>query len=171
MLVLYLLYKRNWECSPSILWTNLYSIGIIWLWRLGSISCETIFRPGPLLYGSSLVIFSISSIETGEFKLSFSNGINLGYLYFPILFTYIHSFSDTFFIHVITEYWIQLPALYRRFLLVVCLIYSSLRMLIPSIPDLSLLPKFPLWWPCLFSMSVSLFHFCKLVHLYHFLKT
>ena len=130
--MLYLLYKRNWEFR---------------------ISCETIFRPGPLLNGSCSVIFSISSIETGEFKLSFSNGINFGYLYFPRKFTYIHSFSDTFLIYIIKGYWVQLPTLYSRFLLVVYLIYSSLCMLTPSTPDLPFSLNFPYWvqLPALYS--------------------
>ena len=46
--------------------------------------------------------------------------------------TYIHSFSDSFPIWFITECWVEFPVLYSRSLLVICFIYCSVCMLIPS---------------------------------------
>ena len=45
--------------------------------------------------------------------------------WFSYTHTYIHSFSDSFPIYVITENWAGYPVQYSRFLLVICLIYSS----------------------------------------------
>ena len=44
---------------------------------------------------------------------------------------YIHSFSDSFLILVITEYWVEFAVLCSRSLLVISLIYSSVCMLVP----------------------------------------
>ena len=43
-----------------------------------------------------------------------------------------HSFSDSSPVKVITEYRIEFPLLYTRFLLFICFIYSSVYILIPS---------------------------------------
>ena len=45
---------------------------------------------------------------------------------------YIYSFSDSFPIEVITEYWVEFPMLYSRSLLVIYFIYSSVYILIPN---------------------------------------
>ena len=47
-------------------------------------------------------------------------------------YTYIYSFSGSFLIQVITEYWADFPVLYSRSLLVIYLIYRTMYMLIPS---------------------------------------
>ena len=52
--------------------------------------------------------------------------------WFSYTYTYIHSFSDSFPIEVITEYWVEFPVLYSRSLLIICFIYSSIYMLIPN---------------------------------------
>ena len=48
-------------------------------------------------------------------------------------YTYIHSlfFLDTFPIYAITEYWVEFPVLYSRFLLVIYFMCSSMYMSIP----------------------------------------
>ena len=45
---------------------------------------------------------------------------------------YIHSFSDSCPIQVITEYWVEFPVLYSRSLLIIYLVYTSLYVLIPT---------------------------------------
>ena len=52
--------------------------------------------------------------------------------WFSYTYTYIYSFSGSFLIQVITEYWADFPVLYSRSLLVIYLIYRSMYMLIPS---------------------------------------
>ena len=47
-----------------------------------------------------------------------------------ISYTYIHSFSDSILINVITVYWIEFPVLYRRFLLS---LFYMLLLLSPSV--------------------------------------
>ena len=52
--------------------------------------------------------------------------------WFSYTYTYICSFSDSFSIEVITECWVEFPALYSRPLLGIYFIYSSVYMLIPN---------------------------------------
>ena len=50
-----------------------------------------------------------------------------------------------------------------------CLFYIYQYIFVYVNPKLLIYPSpFSLWWPCLFSMSVHLFLFCKKVHLYPF---
>ena len=75
--------------------------------------------------------------------------------WFSYMYTYVYSFSGSFLIRVITEYWADFPVLYSRSLLVIYLIYRSMYMLMPSSlflsPHISLLVTVSL---C--SISVSL---------------
>ena len=67
-------------------------------------------------------------------------------------YTYIHSFLDFVTIKAITEYWIEFPVLYSRFLLVIYFIYNSLYMSIPIsrfIPPLALSPLHSVTQSCL----------------------
>ena len=75
---------------------------------------------------------------------------------FSYMYTHIHSFSDSFPILVITEYWIGFTMVYSRYFLAIYFIYSSSYMLIPTswfIPPLT----FPLWYHKLVLESVSVF--------------
>ena len=45
---------------------------------------------------------------------------------------YIYSFSNSFPLWVITQYWVEFPVLYSRSLLVICFLHSSAYMLIPN---------------------------------------
>ena len=88
--------------------------------------------------------------------------------WFSYTYAYIHSFSDSFLIKVFPEYWVEFPVLYSRSLLLIYVICSSIRIFTPSswfipTPHLS-----PLVTISLFSKSVSLSLFCKLVHLHQF---
>ena len=47
-------------------------------------------------------------------------------------YTYIHSFSDSFPVQVITGYGVEFPVLCSRSLLITCFIYSRVYMLIPN---------------------------------------
>ena len=72
------------------------------------------------------------------------------------------SFSDPFLIKFITEYWVEFLVLYSRSLLVTILymvlsVCNRKFLIYPS-------PRtFPLWLPCLFEKSVSLFLFHKYI--------
>ena len=59
-------------------------------------------------------------------------------------YTYIHCFLDSIPIHVITEYWVEFPVLYSRFLLVIYFIYSSVYVSIP-LSQFIPFPIFPPW--------------------------
>ena len=62
---------------------------------------------------------------------------------------------------------IQFPVLYSRTLLFIHPIYNSLPLLIPDSQSFPPTPSSPLATTSLFSMSVSLFLFCRQVHLCH----
>ena len=86
------------------------------------------------------------------------------------LYTYRHSFfSCSFPLWFITRYWIYSPVLYSRTLLFIHPIYTSLPLLIPNSQSFPPPPSSPLATTTLFSMSVSLFLFCRQVHLCHIL--
>ena len=53
--------------------------------------------------------------------------------WFSYAYTYIHSFSISFPVQVITEYWVAFPVLCSRSLLIIYVIYSSVYMLIPNL--------------------------------------
>ena len=68
------------------------------------------------------------------------------------IYTYIHFFIDFVTIKAITEYWIEFPVLYSRFLLVIYFIYRSPYMSIPIsqfIPPLALPPLHSVAHSCL----------------------
>ena len=77
---------------------------------------------------------------------------------FSYIYTYIYSFSDSFPIQVITEYWIEFLVLYSRSLLIIYYIYQCIyvnpNLLIYPTPCLSSLVTISL-----FSKSVSRFCF------------
>ena len=78
-----------------------------------------------------------------------------------ISYTYTHPFLDSFPMQAIIKYWVEFSVLCSRFLLV---IYNSVYMSIPVsqfIPPSSLSSLV-----ILFSISVTLFLFCRWVHLY-----
>ena len=76
---------------------------------------------------------------------------------FTYTYTYIHSFSDSFSIQVITEYLVQFPVLYTRFLLVICFIYSSVCVLIPSSYFIPSSPvQLLLFFVCLFLSQIKI---------------
>ena len=83
------------------------------------------------------------------------------YIYIYILFQILSPYS-------LSEYWVEFPFLYSRSLLVMYFIYGSVYMLIlnsgyiPSTPH----NMSPLVTTSLFSKSLSLFPFCKYIHLY-----
>ena len=49
------------------------------------------------------------------------------------MYTYIHSFLDSFPIQAITEYWVEFPVLYSRSLIVIYFIYTSVY-INPNLP-------------------------------------
>ena len=55
-------------------------------------------------------------------------------------YTYTHSFLDSIPIQVITEYWVDFPVLYSRFLLVIYFVYSRVSM---SVPISQFIPRTP----------------------------
>ena len=63
--------------------------------------------------------------------------------WFSYAYTYIRSFSNSFPISVIAEYWAELPVLYSRSSLVICFIYSSVYMSIPNSQSIPLPHPFP----------------------------
>ena len=78
------------------------------------------------------------------------------------LYIYMHIYIlfYSFPLEFITRYWIYFPVLYSKSLLFIYFIYGNVHLLIPYsqfIPT----PPFPLVTISLFSMSVSLFLFCK----------
>ena len=71
--------------------------------------------------------------------------------------TNLHSCLDSVPIYAITEYWVEFPVLYGRFLLVIYFIYSGVSM---SVPISQFIPH-PLVTMSLFSTSVTLFLVCR----------
>ena len=65
--------------------------------------------------------------------------------------------------------WIQFPALYSKASLHILSKHNSLHLPNPNSPSIPLLPPSSLAPTSLFSLSVSLFLFCREVHLYHIL--
>ena len=51
--------------------------------------------------------------------------------YISYTYTYIYSFLEYFPIYIITDYWVELPVWYPRFLLIIYFIYSSRYVLVP----------------------------------------
>ena len=76
--------------------------------------------------------------------------------WFNYIYTYIHSFSDSFLIYVITEHWVEVLVPYSRSLSVIYLIYSSVCVCVH--PKLLIYPS-----PCYMSplVSISLFSISK----------
>ena len=66
--------------------------------------------------------------------------------WFSYAYIHIPSFSDTFPIQVITEYWVEFPVLYPRSLFAIYFIYSCVYMLIPNSWFVSH-PHLSLWLP------------------------
>ena len=83
--------------------------------------------------------------------------------WFSYTYTSTYSFSDSFPIYIITEYWVEFPVLTSRSLLAIYFICSSLCMLIQS--SWFIISLFPhissLVTISLFLKFVSLFLFCK----------
>ena len=52
--------------------------------------------------------------------------------WFSYTYTHIHSFSDSFPVWVITEYWVEFPVLCSRSLLIIYFTYSGIYLLIPN---------------------------------------
>ena len=81
-------------------------------WATGKIQC--CFSKVGLLYTIFFFFFLI------YYLLEYSDlqhCVSFCYKANRISYTYIHSFSDSILINVITVYWIEFPVLYRRFLL------------------------------------------------------
>ena len=95
----------------------------------------------PSIFPSIRVFFNESALcirwpkyWSFSFNISTSNEYS-GLISFRITcytYTYIQSLSNSFFIWVITEYWVEFAVLYCRYWLVIYFIYSSVCLLIPT---------------------------------------
>ena len=116
------------------------------------------FKPHTLQNSVSLVYFFFFNWSTVDLQCYVSFRCTAKWIAYT--YTYIRSFLDSFPILVTTEYWVEFPVVYSRFLSVVYFINSSVYMSIPIsqfIPP----PFSPLVTIRLLSISVTLFLFCK----------
>ena len=74
-------------------------------------------------------------------------------------YAYIHSFLDSFPIEAITEYWVEFPVLYSRYLLVIYFIYSSVYMPIPIFQFILQTHKLKLFF--FFKLKLLIDHLCS----------
>ena len=88
-----------------------------------------------------------------------------------VIHTHMYSFSYSFPLWFITGYWIPFPVLYSRTLLFIQPVYKSLPLLTPNSQCIPALLSSPLATTSLFSVSGSLFLFCRYVHLCHILDS
>ena len=113
------------------------------------------------IYYESLILFLDFFFHFKKFAWSIvglqcCNSFRCALKWFSYTYTYIHSFSDSFLLQAVTEYWVEFSVLYNTSLLVVCLTYSSVCMFITISQFIPLLHISPL-------VIMFVFNICKSV--------